>query len=414
MKRSRQFLPTLLASSLPDSAMAATTYADDVAFLRKHTQIIELSDGRSRIAIAPAWQARVVTSTTDHESGPSFGWIKRDIIAEGIKPEDQRTGLQKHIHIFGGEERFWLGPEGGPFALFFPPKVPQAFENWKTPALLDTEAFSPIGTPADKSARFQKEASLTNRAGTTFNLGLERSIRLLASAEISTALQIPELPEIRAVGYETANSVKNLGAAAWTKDTGAPSIWLLGMFPPSPRTTVVIPLRDAPGAPLPNTHYLGFDPIPGDRVRISENTLFFKGDGKVRGKLGVAAARGKGRAGSWQADTGVLTLVLMPGAVQPVGEKAPPHVDSQWREDGDPFAGDQINSYNDGPPEPGAAQLGPFYELETSSPALFLAPGSGHTHTQITIHLTGDRKALDTIARQTLGAGLDTIEAALP
>jgi hypothetical protein len=414
MKPSRLLLPALLASSITHSTTYAATYADDVAFLRKHTQIIELSDGLSRVAIAPAWQARVVTSTTNHESGPSFGWIKRDIIEEGIKPEDQRTGLRKHIHVFGGEERFWLGPEGGPFALFFPPKVPQTFDNWKTPALLDTDAFAPSGDPAPKSARFQKEASLTNRAGTTFNLGIERSIRLLTSADVSAALKIPVLQDIRAVGYETANLVKNTGTNAWTKDTGAPSIWLLGMFPPSPRTTVVIPLRDEPGAPAPNTHYLGFDPIPGDRVKVSGNTLFFKGDGKVRGKLGVAEARGKGMAGSWQADTGVLTIVLMPDPALTKNGQAPVYVDSQWKEDGDPFAGDQINSYNDGPPEPGAAALGPFYELETSSPALFLAPGVSHTHTQVTIHLTGDRKALDNVARRTLGAGLDAIEAALP
>jgi hypothetical protein len=404
----------LLASSIPHSTTAAPTYADDVAFLRKHTHIIELSDGASRVAIAPAWQARVVTSTTNHESGPSFGWIKRDIIEMGIKPEDQRTGLQKHIHIFGGEERFWLGPEGGPFALFFPPKVPQTFENWKTPALLDTEAFSPIGKPDENSARFQKTAALTNRAGTTFNLGIERGISLLSPCRITALLDVPDTNGMSVIAYETVNSVKNTGTNTWTKDTGAPSIWLLGMFPPSPRTTVVIPLRAEPGAPEPNTHYLGFDPIPGDRVKVSGNTLFFKGDGKVRGKLGVAETRGKGIAGSWQADTGVLTIVLMPDPALTKNGQPPLFVDSQWREDGDPFAGDQINSYNDGPPEPGAAQLGPFYELETSSPALFLAPGADHTHTQVTIHLTGDRKALDRIARQALGATLETIEAALP
>jgi hypothetical protein len=401
--------------------MASTTYADDVAFLRQRTEIIELSDGKCRVAIAPKWQARVVTSTVDPESGTdfsktglSFGWIKRDIIAAGIKPEDQRTGLQKHIHIFGGEERFWLGPEGGPFALFFPPKVPQTFENWKTPALLDTEAFLQAEPTTSDSASFRKDAVLTNRAGTTFNLGIERTIRLLSPCRLTALLDIPDTNGLSVVAYESENSVKNTGATAWTKETGAPSIWLLGMFPPSPRTTVVIPLRNAPGAPQPNTHYLGFDPIPGDRVKVSENTLFFKGDGKVRGKLGVAEARGKGIAGSWQADTGVLTIVLLPEPALTTDGKAPIYVDSQWRDDGDPFAGDQINSYNDGPPEPGAAQLGPFYELETSSPALFLAPGASHTHTQVTIHLTGNRKALDSVARQTLGVSLDTIETALP
>lgn len=414
MKQRFLLLAALLASFTPHTAMATTTYADDLAFLRQHTDIIELSEGKSRVAIAPAWQARVVTSTTDHESGPSFGWIKRDIITEGIKPEEKRTGLQKHIHVFGGEERFWLGPEGGPFALFFPPKVPQTFDNWKTPALLDTEAFPTAEPPTTTSARFRKEATLTNRAGTTFNLGIERTIRLLSPCRTTALLDIPDTNGMSVIAYESENFVKNTGTNAWTGESGAPSIWMLGMFPPSPRTTIVIPLRNAPGAPAPNTHYLGFDPIPGDRVKVSGNTLFFKGDGKVRGKLGVTEARGKGIAGSWQADTGVLTIVLLPDPALTTNGQAPVFVDSQWRDDGDPFAGDQINSYNDGPPEPGAAPLGPFYELETSSPALFLSPGSNYTHTQVTIHLTGDRKALDAVARQTLGVTLDTIEAALP
>jgi hypothetical protein len=83
-------------------------------------------------------------------------------------------------------------------------------------------------------------------------------------------------------------------------------------------------------------------------------------------------------------------------------------------EDVDPFGGDVINSYNNGPPEPGAKPLGPFYELESSSPALLLAPGAAHTHSQTTIHITGPRDALDAIASRALGAGLDAIETALP
>ena len=47
-----------------------------------------------------------------------------------------------------------------------------------------------------------------------------------------------------------------------------------------------------------------------------------------------------------------------------------------WEMQREPFKGDVINSYNDGPPAPGKPPLGPFYELETSSPALSLRPTS--------------------------------------
>jgi hypothetical protein len=83
-----------------------------------------------------------------------------------------------------------------------------------------------------------------------------------------------------------------------------------------------------------------------------------------------------------------------------------------WEIQRDPFAGDVVNSYSDGPPAPGAAQLGRFYELESSSPALALAPGATATHTHRTIHVQGAEPALDQLARAALGVGLDQIKAA--
>ena len=48
------------------------------------------------------------------------------------------------------------------------------------------------------------------------------------------------------------------------------------------------------------------------------------------------------------------------------------YVNSQWGDQDDPFDGDVINSYNDGPTEDGTI-MGPFYEIEASSPAAALA-----------------------------------------
>ena len=76
------------------------------------------------------------------------------------------------------------------------------------------------------------------------------------------------------------------------------------------------------------------------------------------------------------------------------------------------IAGDVVNSYNDGPPAPGKAQLGRFYELETSSPALALAPGASATHRHRTTHLQGSAEQLEPIARATLGVGLADITGA--
>ena len=395
-------------------AFAAPTYQEDVEFLRKHTEIIELSSGSARVAIAPAYQGRVMTSTASGPDGGGFGWINPEVIEAGIKPEAERADLAKHIHVFGGEERIWFGPEGGPFSLFFPPKVPQTFDNWKTPAAIDTEPFKLATPPAPKSATFAKSVQLPNRAGTMLSMDIQRTITLAPDADLAK-LCGGSLPEgVSAVGYTTANTVKNTGEKPWTRETGAPSIWLLGMYKPTPKTTIVVPF--VPGGtdklgPIANTEYFGR--IPDTRIKFSDAVLFFKGDGKERGKLGIPPKRSKGLAGSWQADTGTLTLLQIQPSENPASRDWP-YVDSQWKEDVDPFGGDVMNSYNDGPPEPGAKPLGPFYELETSSPALFLKPGESYTHTQTTVHFTGPRKSLDAIAKHKLGVGLETIEKALP
>ncbi|MET0594867.1 MAG: DUF6786 family protein, partial [Polyangiaceae bacterium] len=80
---------------------------------------------------------------------------------------------------------------------------------------------------------------------------------------------------------------------------------------------------------------------------------------------------------------------------------------SMWEQQKEPYKGDVINSYNDGPTEPGKASLGGFYEIESSSPAAALAPNEKLVHVHQTFHFTGPRDALDAIARKVLGVSLD-------
>jgi len=84
-----------------------------------------------------------------------------------------------------------------------------------------------------------------------------------------------------------------------------------------------------------------------------------------------------------------------------------------WQLQENPFGGDAINSYNDGPPASGAKQLGKFYELESSSPALALQPNQSATHVHRTIHLQGSESDLDAIARAALGVGVEEIKRVL-
>ena len=73
------------------------------------------------------------------------------------------------------------------------------------------------------------------------------------------------------------------------------------------------------------------------------------------------------------------------------------------------FDGDVMNSYNDGPLENGG-QLGPFYELESSSPAAFLKPGESLHHFHHVFHFTGEKHELNKITETLFGTNLLTIE----
>ena len=60
------------------------SYGEARAFLAKHTNLIELSnDAGTRVAVAPQWQGRVMTSTCAGLDGPSFGFLNRDYIEAG-------------------------------------------------------------------------------------------------------------------------------------------------------------------------------------------------------------------------------------------------------------------------------------------------------------------------------------------
>lgn len=400
------FLPRALivtAVNLPLAAAIAAepTYSDDVAFLRRHVDVVELvsDDGDNRVVVVPDYQGRVMTSSAGGPSGHSFGWINRELIESGE--------LRRQINVFGGEDRFWLGPEGGPYSLFFAKSAPaQTFEHWQTPAFLDTEPWKMVHK-SKHAVEFTATQELVNRAGTPLQVKVKRVVRLTDPAGLIAGGKLPT--GIRAVGFESVNHLTNAGREAWTKSTGLPSIWILGMFRHGPRTVAVIPLRPSKGDRHAGVRSDYFGEIPPDRLKVGPNVLLLRADGKSRGKVGVAANRATPFCGSWDAERGVLTIVQF---TLPANAEERPYVDSRWIDMKDPYAGDVINAYNDGPPAPGAKALGPFYELESSSPAAALKPGKTIVHTHRTYHFAGPREDLDRLSRELLKIGLDEIERA--
>ena len=343
---------------------ADNSFPADAEFLQKHVETILLGDkaGGPQLAIVPAYQGRVMTSTTGGESQPSFGWINYEQIASGKSTP--------HINVYGGEERFWLGPEGGQFSIFFPPGGKFELADWQTPAVIDTDTFEVVDK-SDSSVSFRHAARLKNYSNAEFDVRIDRKISLLSKKEAEDSLGV-KLGDVRFVGYRSTNRLTNAGTNDWRKPSGLLSIWILGMYKPGPRTTVVVPFRtgdnDAENTerlgPIVNDAYFGKP--PAERLQVGDGVLFFSGDGTFRSKIGIPPRRARDVAGSWDAEGGVLTIVKYR---QP-DNRTTDYVNSMWEIQQEPYGGDVVNAYNDGPPSPGAKPLGPFYELETSSPAL--------------------------------------------
>lgn len=401
MKLPRRGLAALAPAVALTATGSAATFGDDLTFLRRHTDVVVLGEKSSgaQVAVVPAWQGRIMTSTAGGAGGTSFGWVNRELIAS--------KKVQPHINVFGGEDRFWLGPEGGQFSIFFAPGVPFDLEHWFTPAAIDTEPFAVVSQSPERLV-CRRAISLANASGTRFELEVRREVRLLAAGAALAAHRLTLPAGVSAVAFESDNAVTNKGREPWRKPTGLLSIWILGMFNASPAATVVVPFEAGPESklgPIVNDSYFG--KVPADRLVVRDGVIYFRADAAHRSKIGLSPHRAPALLGSYDAESRTLTLVSF---TRPPG--ATDYVNSMWEQQKEPFAGDVVNSYNDGPPSAGAKQLGKFFELESSSPALALAPGKAARHVHQTIHLQGDEAKLDPLARAALGVSLAQIKAA--
>lgn len=371
------------------------TYGYDIQFLKNHCSLVELRNDDAAIAIVPAYQGRVMTSTCKGDTGFSFGWINHEAVSV--------RNLKKQFNPFGGEERFWLGPEGGQFSLYFEKDQEFEFQNWQVPSVIDKDGFDLVNCKKDK-AFFRKQFQLKNYFGFQFDAEVNREIALLPKQQIGDLLNL-NCDELSVVAYQSSNNLKNIGTEDWTKEKGLISIWMLGMYIPSDDVCVLIPVQAGPEDKLGlkvNDDYFG--KISEARLKLVDDVIYFCADGKSRGKLGVSPQRASKFMGSYDAKNQSLTLLECE-----LPADRTDFVNSAWEIQDNPFNGDAINSYNDGPLEDGS-QMGPFYELETSSPALVLKSQESYTHVQRTYHFQGELSQLNQVAVKFLGVSLSNVK----
>jgi hypothetical protein len=371
----------------------------DLQFLiMKDSALVVLKDGAGQVIVSPGYQAKVFTSTAAGERGLSFGWINYKAFGNTV---------DSHMNAYGGENRLWLGPEGGKYSLFFAPGRQMVFENWKTPTPMDTERWS-VHRKDSHSVTMFKEMNLLNYTGNRLKLVVERTIKILDRQEIIRRTGITGMGSVHAVAYETENILTNQGDREWTAATGMPCIWILDMFKPSPATVIIVPFqysREDDFAKLATTNYFG--EISSDRLKHTDTLLLFKADGKSRGKLGIVAGKAKQLAGSYDEENKVLTIILFD-----LDGRAG-YLNQEWNITQPSFSGDAVNAYNDGPLADGS-QMGPFYELESVSPAAFLKPDGSLIHRHSVFHFSGSAVELDKIALQLLGISIPDIHKAFP
>lgn len=374
------------------------TFGYDVHFVQQHQKVIVLKDpsGRAQVLVCPEYQGRVLTSTAAGFAGKSFGYLNYSRISS--KNETPQ------IQSYGGEDRFWIGPQGGQYAIFFKRGNPFDLDHWETPGPLDKEAFEVV-SQSDTTVRFSKRMRLKNFSGTEFDVDVKRDVTLIDKATAAAHLGV-SITDVDFVGFESRNELINAGKKSWQKSTGLLSIWILGMFPGNAATTIVIPYQSANENEQIVSEYFTdiVGRLPNDRLKLRGNIVYYKGDGNYCSKIGLKAKHALPVFGSYNAAGAVLTIVQYT-----LPEGASDYVNSAFEFQKEPYRGDVINSYNDGtldhkPTTP------TFYELESSSPGKALKPNESIKHVHRTFHFAGNNVNLDALAKAILGVGLKEIE----
>lgn len=407
MKKEKYLLILVLAFAMSASSLVAQpsnkisekgkgTFLYDLNFLKKyHKDLVVLGDGDAKLIVVPQYQGRVMTSTAEGDQGLSFGWINHDLIAA-----QKNT---PHFSAFGGEDRFWLGPEGGQFSIYFKPNSTFVFDNWLVPPSIDVESFNLIHQ-SKTEAQFKQNIHLTNYSGTNFEVAVNRKIKLLNKEALNKFVGGLIGASVKAIGFESENTVTNIGKSSWSKKSGLLSIWILGMLQANDQTTVFVPYKKGDTAVLGKIvtdDYFG--KLNQTRLKVKDGYLLFKADAKQRSKIGISPLRSLATVASFDAQNKVLTIIQF---TLPKGKTD--YVNSLWEKQLNPFNGDAMNAYSDGPIND--KQMGKFYELESSSPAMSLAPGASQTHIHRSIHLKGDTKDLEAITQQLFGVSLKELD----
>ncbi len=342
---------------------------------KNKTEVIELTsnNGHSRLFISPFHQGKVIASSHNGVDGFYNGWVD-------VKALEESTG-------FGGEERLWLGPLGGQFSFYFQQIEPINDDNWKVPKPIDAEPYDVIDTGND-FVKMHKSMQLTNFVGTSFNLKIERTIKLLQKDHIEQNLSITIDENMKFVAFQTKNRLTNHDTIPWKKETGLVGLWSAGMYQGTDDTVVIIPLTNQ--AKLEDIlQYMGN--LDTSRLQLKENILLYKGDGKYRSKIGVPPHLSPEVYGCYSKSKNRLTIVQYKKELDTLYSNSFVSIQDE------PYKGEAIPIYNNG---------SDFFELESNAPLKELQPSETTSHWHRVYHFSSDETKLNEISKKLLGVEL--------
>ncbi|MEM9260234.1 MAG: DUF6786 family protein [Bacteroidota bacterium] len=378
------FLLLMTSCSEPPSA----TYQQDLDLLKRRTPIIELvgENPSARVLISPSFQGRVMTSTYGGLDGKPNGWFDRNKLAAGEGPY---AGL-------GGEDRVWIGPLGSQFSFYYQQLEPLDEDNWLVPPAMETDPFELVSsTPTAMSVR--GEMALTNFKGTKFKLRVDREVSLLDHDAIEKNLGISLPKQVASVAFRSENRLTNTGDEAWSKQTGLATLLSMGMYPGTDSTTVLIPLPDSVSL---DDIFQYFAPLGQDRLSITDGILHLRTDGRLRSKIGIPRQLAPPVYGSYVADEQRLTIVRYRQTNDSL------YFNSNATVQANPFHGEVIPVYNNGPLSDQVAPEASFYEMESAAALQGLAPGGSLWHFHEVYHFGGPKAELTKLVKAALGAEL--------
>ncbi|RKR15349.1 hypothetical protein CLV91_1434 [Maribacter vaceletii] len=371
-----------------------STFGEDLEVINSVISPVILKDRERQIVVSSEFQGRIFTSTSQGLGGTSYGWFNKNILLS--------DSVLVNRSKIGGEGRIWFGPDQGPNTIFFKIDEKTGEKLHAAPKDLNTLSFN-ILAQSSGSVKLGNKLHIENLKGFHFNIEVERKIELLKEDYVSNFLSNSFSNNLSYVAYKTNTKMTNVGEQDWSKETGLLSLWDLGCYHPTPKTTVIIPLKENV-----DNATVYFTEIDSTRIVVKDKVLYYKADANYLNKIGTLPEYTLPYFGSYSPELNSLTIVKFSfnSLDKEYVNAHPVNVENQYR-------GDVINVFNDGKwGEVGP--FGPFYELETSSPAKELKVGESVSHFQEVYHFKGSKKELNKISISVLGVSIKDIEIALP